>query len=587
MNDSVHPLPSRAFLRNLPGKLASLTLCGLLTACQTLPTGTALPGKQEPVALRIIALNDFHGNLRTPSLRVPVADSTQSGGLRFERAGGVEQLAALVAKLKIGASNSMVVSAGDMVGATPLVSALFRDEPTIEAMGLVGVDLHAIGNHEFDSGIVNLKRLRTGGCELNAKTGQPDCKGRPPYRGSAFEFLAANVLVNKATPGGDVETLFPPYVIRSFDGVKVAFVGMTLKGTPRIVRPDSVKGLTFADEVETVQRLLPKLNAEGAKSVVVIIHEGGEQTGGVNECVDFKGNIRAIAEKLPDAVSLVVSAHTHRYYICEVAGKLVTSAGSYGTLLTEINLTLDRTTGLVTSKAARNHVVSPDGPKDARLTELVDRYVALARPLENRVVARLAREFNAVSLPSGESALGNLVADAQLAATVSPDRGGAVIAFNNSASLRAPLIPDAEGNIAYGALFATQPFQNDLVVMNLTGAQLKAVLEQQFGPTVGQRVRSLNSSLGLTYSWDAARPQGERILMETIKLNGAHISPELQYRVAVNSFVAAGGDGYTVFQAGTERQVSVQDLEAVVEFLSRQSGPVDVGPLGARVTRLN
>jgi 5'-nucleotidase len=534
------------------------------------------------VAVKVIAFNDFHGNLKTPGLRIPVVDATAPNGLRFETAGGVEQFSAAVQTLKAKNPNHVVVSAGDMVGATPLLSALFKDEPTIEAMNLVGIDFHAVGNHEFDYGVAHLKRLRSGGCALG-KNGQPDCMGRIPFAGSNFEFLSANV-ISDATQS----TLFPAYGVKTFEGVRIAFIGMTLRDTPSIVRPGGATGLTFKDEVETVNALVPTLMAKGINTIVVVMHEGAQQSGGINECKDFVGPARDLSERFHPAVSVVVTAHSHRYYICNHAGKLITSAGSNGTLLTEIDLTLERSTGKVVSSTAQNVIVRPDGARDAALTDLVSRYEKLADPLEKRVVARVSAEINGNINLAGESALGNLIADAHLAATASPDRGGAVIAFNNPGSLRAPIIPNADGGVTYGMLFKTQPFQNDLIVMNLTGSQIKNLLEQQMATRFGERIRLMGVSSGFTFTWDAAKPRGERVLADSLKLNGKLIRPDLQYRVAANSFIAGGSEGLTTFRDGTERQVSVLDLEALVEYLtaSTTSTPYTPPPLG-RITRLN
>ena len=528
------------------------------------------------IEVKLIAFNDFHGNLKTPNLRVPVPDATQSIGFRLDPAGGVEQFAALVRSLKDKNPNHLVVSAGDMVGATPLLSAFFQDEPTIEAMNLVGVDIHAVGNHEFDYGVKHLKRLRTGGCAIN-KEGKEDCGGREPYAGAQFAFLAANVIENDTG-----QTLFPAYLIKDFEGVKVAFIGLTLQGTPLIVRPGGTAGLVFNEEVETVNKLVPEIQAKGVDAIVVLIHEGGMQGrgGGINDCKDFSGKGKEIAEKFHPAVDVVVSAHTHRFYICDVAGKLMTSAGSYGTLVTEIDLKIDRASGKVLTKVARNHLVDPKGAKDPKLTALVEKYARLAEPLENRVVAKLTREISRVANPAGESTLGNLIADAQLFATAAPDKGGAVIAFNNPKSLRTTLIPAADGSVTYGDLFKAQPFQNELISMNLTGRQLKAVLEQQFGDSGIYDV-----SRGFTYSWDNSRPQGDKIIANSMKLNGEVISPELQYRVVANSFMAGGSEGMTVFREGTERQVGVLDLEALVAYLAASSPYTP--PAMSRITRLN
>lgn len=557
-----------------------------LTGCAQKPIATSVAPVAPPtIEVKVIAFNDFHGNLKTPSLRIPVVDPAAPNGLRLEPAGGVEQFASMVKSLKAKNPNHVVVTAGDMVGATPLLSALFKDEPTIEAMNLVGVDFHAVGNHEFDYGVAHLKRLQRGGCAVDAKTNQPDCGGRPPFAGANFQFLAANV-VEDATQ----RTLFPAYGVKEFDGIKIAFIGMTLRDTPAIVRPGGTAGLTFKDEVETVNALVPTLKAKGIEAIVVVMHEGGNQTGGINECVDFSGKARDIATRFDPAVSVVVTAHTHRWYICNVGDKLVTSAGSNGTLVTEIDLTLDRATKKVVAKRAVNNIVRPDGPKEAALTALVARYAVLAEPLENRVVARMAQELTAITNAAGESTLGNLIADAHLYATANPDRGGAVIAFNNPGSLRAPIIPAADGGVSYGALFRTQPFLNDLIVMNLTGAQIKALLEQQWTMgTVPERPRLLGVSKGFTYTWDASKPRGERVIADSMRLNGAPIRADLQYRVAANGFVAGGSEGLTVFREGTERQVSVLDLEALIQYLGDNSAraPYEAPALGKRITRLN
>ncbi len=566
----------------LSNRVLAVILIAVLAGCANTAKPPASVAPLPNVEVKLIAFNDFHGNLKTPSLRVPVPDVTQSTGLRFDPAGGVEQFAAAVKSIKAKNPNNVVVSAGDMVGATPLLSALFKDEPTIEAMNLVGVDFHAVGNHEFDYGITHLQRLQTGGCAIDTKTNLPDCQGRAPYAGAKFSFLAANVVVDATQ-----KTLFPAYGVKEFDGIKIAFIGMTLQGTPLIVRPGGSAGLTFMEEVVTANKLVPQLQARGIEAIVVVMHEGGEQTGGINDCTDFKGRAREIAEKLDPAIQVVVTAHTHRYYVCEVAGKLVTSAGSYGTLVTEMDLTLDRTTKKIISKSARNIIVKPDGEKDAALTALVAQYAKLSEPLENRVIARVQQEVNAVTSASGESTLGNLIADAHLFATMNPDKGGAVIAFNNPGSLRAPIIPNTDGGVTYGALFKTQPFQNDLIVMNLTGAQIKQLLEQQFvGGNIGEKARLLGVSKGFSYTWDATKPRGERVIAESMKLNGAPIRTDLQYRVAANSFIAGGSEGLTVFRDGTDRQVSILDLEALVQFLSANS-PYMPPAAGGRLVRLN
>jgi len=571
---------------------AALLLC--LAGCGSLPVVNTPADNSRPVDVKLIAFNDFHGNLKTPSLRIPVPDASQSVGFRFEPAGGVEQFAALVQGLRAANPNHAVISAGDMVGATPLLSALFSDEPTIEAMNLVGVDFHGVGNHEFDYGIKHLKRLQGGGCKVSEKSGLPDCEGRPAFPGASFQFLAANVLET-----GTGKTLFPAYAVREFDGIKVAFIGLTLRGTAALVRPGGSAGVEFRDEVATVNALVPQLRQQGIEAIVVMIHEGGVQRGGINECVDFKGEFKGIVEAFDPAVDVVVSAHTHRYYVCEFSRKLVTSAGSYGTLVTEIDLQLDRKTRDVVSKSARNLVVKPDGARDPRLTALVDRYTVLAKPLETRVVARLARELPNVGNAAGESLMGNLIADAQAhafgmagaaarelklsPAQYSADGSLRPIAFNNPGSVRSPLIPAADGSVTYGDLFKVQPFQNDLISMVMTGAQIKALLEQQFS---GARPQVMGVSKGFSYAWDATRPAGDRVIADSIRVNGQPIVLSDRYQVVANSFIAAGSDGFSKFLEGTDRRVGPLDLEALVTYLAAQA-PYSPPPLGERVTRVD
>ena len=565
----------------------------IVGGCATFERDAAKTPSASTIDVKLIAFNDFHGNLKTPGLRVPVADASKSTGFRLEPAGGIEQFSALAQSLKAKNPNHAMVSAGDMVGATPLLSALFNDEPTIEAMNLVGIDFHAVGNHEFDYGIKHLKRLKNGGCKVDEKTGQPDCEGRAPYTGANFAFLAANVIeVSTGKP------LFPAWGVKTFDGVKVAFIGMTLRGTPAIVRPGGAEGLSFKDEVETVNALVPQIRAQGIETIVVIMHQGGIQSGGINECANFSSDngFKEMVERFDRAVDVVVAAHTHRYYICEFAGKLVTSAGSYGTLLTEIDLRIDRRTGDVIGKSARNLVVDPSGPKDARLTAQIETYVMLSKPRENKVVAVVTRELPIMANADGESLLGNLIADAHTsiasmtraqptpisAAHFATDNPRA-IAFNNPGSLRAPLIPAADGSITYGELFKIQPFQNDLIFMDLTGAEIKEALEQQF---TSDRTRIMGVSSNFSYTWDDARPKGDKVPADTIKLNGVVVKADEHYRVVANSFLAGGSEGFSAFLKGTNRRVSLLDVEALVNYLSSVS-PYTPPPVGKRITRRN
>ncbi len=563
--------------------LALTVSAGWLAACTLTPTSApVLPAQAPTVQVKLIAFNDFHGNLMPPGMRLPIPDASQPNGVRLEAAGGIEAFSATVAKLKAENKLNAVVSAGDMVGATPLLSALFHDEPTIEAMNLVGIDFHAVGNHEFDRGIAHLKHLKNGGCEPDEKTGKADCSGRPPFTGAAFPFLAANV-VEEATG----KTLFPPYGVKAFDGIKVAFIGLTLHETPEIVRPGGTKGVRFLEEAQTINALVPEIRKQGIEAIVVLIHEGGSQSGGINDCTDFKGAIKPIVERFDPAIQVIVTAHTHRFHICELGGRLVTSAGSFGGLITDIDLTLDRASGKIIAKHAKNLLVAADGPKDARLTPLLDQYTRLSAPLEGRVIAKFTRPISRRERSAAESELGNFVVDAQLFGTAPADKGGAQIAFNNQTSLRSAITPDANGNVSYGALFKVQPFQNDLVVMTLTGAQIKRALEHQLGLEGPPTDRTLlDVSAGFSYTYDAARPAGQRVLAETMSLNGKPIVATEKYRVVVNSFLAGGSEGHSIFSEGTERVVSVLDLDAVITYLEAHN-PYTPPPLGSRVRRIN
>lgn len=526
----------------------------------------AAPADPPVVALKILALNDFHGHLKPPPGGFRVSDPRIPGAGIALPAGGAEHLASAVKALKAQSPNVVMVAAGDLVGASPLLSALFHDEPTIESLGLMGLDLAAVGNHEFDEGAAELLRLQRGGCHP-----QDGCKGPTPFTGARFQYLAAST-IDTATG----QPLLPAYAIKRYGGVPVGFIGLTLKATPRIVAPAGVAGLVFKDEAETVNALVPELKRQGVATVVVLIHEGGEPTGGHDECPGISGPIVDIVNKLDLAVGVVVSGHTHQAYNCRIAGKLVTSAHRYGTLLTEIDLTLDGRSGALLASQATNHIVRHDRHgKDAAQTALIGRYEALAAPLAQRVVGRITQAYTAAGNEAGESTLGRLVADAQLAATAAKDKGGAQIAFTNPGGLRAPLLPGPGSTVRYEDVFASQPFSNELVTMTLTGEELKALLERQFGDAVPEHPRLLQVSRGFGYAFDPRRPRGERVLPGSLKLNGRTIAPAEPLRITVNSYLAGGGDGHRAFTEGRERQVGELDVDALARYVNTGPAPVD------------
>jgi 5'-nucleotidase len=527
-----------------------------------------------PVDLTIVAINDFHGHLKPPPGGLAINDPADRAKKIRIAAGGAEHMATLVQQLRATAPNSVFVAAGDLIGASPLLSGLFADEPTIESLSAMGLEISAVGNHEFDKGAAELLRMQNGGCHP-----VKGCFGPRPFAGAKFRYLAASTVV--ASTG---QTLFPPYVVKTFGNVPVAFIGLTLKGTPAIISPSAAAGLRFADEAETVNALVPQLRERGIEAIVLLIHEGGYPTGDYNECPGISGAIVDIVKRLDKAVDLVVSGHTHRAYNCVIDGRLVTSAESFGTLVTRIDVKLDPRTRDVISAKAENLVVRTDAlAPDRAQTELIAGYAAKVKSLAGRVVGSITATLSRTAGPSGESALGGIVADAQLAATRAEQDGGARLAFTNPGGVRTDIVRRDDGNVTYADVFAAQPFNNSLVTLTLTGAQIRQLLEQQW---LGQQnPRILQVSKNFSYAWDAARPAGERVDAAAIRLDGQPIDPAASYRVTVNNFLAEGGDGFVVLREGTERSTGGGDLAALVAWFEQMS-PIAPGPPD-RIRRVN
>ncbi|XXX74807.1 bifunctional metallophosphatase/5'-nucleotidase [Sorangium sp. So ce134] len=522
----------------------------------------------DTVSVQILAFNDFHGNLEPPAGsggRITLPDATQVN------AGGAAYFASRVAALRATNPNTVVVSAGDLIGASPLVSALFHDEPTIEAMNLVGLDINGVGNHEFDKGTAELLRMQYGGCSP-----VDGCADGTFFAGANFQFLAANVVVDTTTG----RTLFPRYDVREFDGVKIAFIGMTLEDTPTIVTPVGVAGLSFMDEVDTVNDIVPELQAQGIEAIVVVLHEGGLPTGHFNECPDISGPIVEIATNIDPAVDVIVSGHTHQAYNCLLGEKIVTSAASFGRLVTDIDLEISRTTGEVTAKTANNVVVTRDAP-DAGVEALVTRYKDLSAPLANVQVGTITATLDRAvpAMGAGLFAMGAVIADSQLAATRDASKGGAEVALMNPGGVRADLTYAAapteptDGVVTFGEIFTVQPFGNSLVVMTLTGAQIDQLLEQQFrvDPSGAPRSLILQVSDGFTYAYSQSAPVGSKVDIASIRINGVPIEAARTYRVTVNSFLATGGDGFAVLNDGTDRLGGAVDLDALRDYFAASS----------------
>ncbi|MDQ3669164.1 MAG: bifunctional metallophosphatase/5'-nucleotidase [Actinomycetota bacterium] len=586
-------------------------LAALLAALATLAAGPAAAAgggpKDNDTYLQLLAFNDFHGHVEanTPgSIQVGQTRDPSTGAVvnQFVRAGGAEYLATHVKGLRLLSPNTITVGSGDLIGASPLLSGLFHDEPAIEALNEVGLDISGVGNHEFDEGLAELYRIIDGGCHP-----VDGCQDGTPYFGSAFGYLAANVVFE-----GTEDTILPAYEIRKVGNAKIAFIGLTLEGTPLIVTPSGVAGLEFRDEVETVNALVQKLrNENGVRAFVVLLHQGGFQNRpfsnadpaqglsgwpGINNCDNMGGAIVDIANGLSDQVDVIISGHTHAQYICaganEIDGKVVTSASSFGRLVTDVDLVISHETKDVKSKTARNVIVTQDVAKDPAVSAILAHYKAIADPIANRVVGSVsetllsARDSGGDPDGDGEAPLGNVIADAQLEATAPSDFGGAVIAFMNPGGIRAPIRYDQisggeqPGEVTYGELFTVQPFGNTLVVKTCTGAQIQQLLEQQLFPG-----KILTVSRGFNYTWDAARPAGDKVIDSSVTLNGNPIVDAQNYRVEMNSFLADGGDGFSVFAQCTDQLGGEVDLDALVRYFQAHS-PISP-PAENRITRLN
>jgi 5'-nucleotidase len=535
---------------------------------------TPVSAQSTTVDLRILAINDFHGYLRASSGGIKIADPNDKTKKVTVPAGGAEHMATLVKELSEGHKNTIFVAAGDLIGASPLLSAMFHDEPTIESLSMMGLAIASVGNHEFDEGKDELKRMQNGGCHP-----VDQCRGPHPFSGAKFHYLAASTV--EAATG---KTVFPPYEIREFDGIPIAFIGLTLKGTSGIISPASAAGLEFRDEAETVNALVPELKTRGVEAIVVLIHEGGYPTGDYNECPAISGAIVDIVKKFDRAVDLVISGHTHQPYVCEIDGRLVTSADKYGTLVTAIDIKLDaKSRDIVSAKADNVIVRSNTLPKNPEQTALIAAYDILAAPIANRRAGSLTATLSRVPNETGESALGDIVADAQLAATAAAANGGAVVAFTNPGGLRADLAAKDDGAVTYADVFASQPFRNQLVTLTLAGNQIKMMLEQQWLDP--KRPRILQVSKGFSYAFDDTRPFGERVIANSMSLNGVAIDLSKSYRITVNNYLSTGGDGFTALTEGAAQQFGVYDSDALYAYFQANS-PISPVPAD-RIKRLS
>jgi 5'-nucleotidase len=537
-------------MRYTPVAIASFLA---LAACTTRPA--AVTG-DAPVQVNLLAINDFHGNLDPPGGGVFVIDRANPGARASVPGGGAPRLASAVAELA-RRPNTVMVAAGDLIGASPLLSSLFHDEPTIEALSAMGLAITSVGNHEFDEGWQELKRMQTGGCHP-----VDGCKGPRPFAGATFEYLAASTFLDDGT------TLFPPYSIREFDGVKVGFIGMTLEGTPDVITPAARAGIRFADEAETVNALVPELQAQGVEAIVVLLHEGGFTTGAQDDCRGLAGTIVDIVPKFDKAVDVVVTGHTNGIYICTVDGRLVTSAGAYGTRLTDISMLIDPKTGDVIGARARDVMITADAyAEDPAQVALINAYRTQAEPLMKRIVGATTAVIARGRTATGETVLGDIIADSMLAAARRAEPG-TQIAFMNPGGIRADLPFNPGGQLTFADIFAVQPFGNDLVVLTLTGSDIETILRQQYQPG-GNNI--LQVSDGFAFTWRQAAGQPIEIIPGSVRLNGAPLVPTQTYRVVTNNFLAGGGDSFAGFRSGKDKVTVGSDLEALETYVTTNS----------------
>jgi 5'-nucleotidase len=543
--------------------------------------------------VQLLSFNDLHGNLEPPTgSSGRVTEVQPDGTTKTIDAGGVEYLATHLREAREGNRYSITAAGGDMVGASPLLSGLFHDEPTIEALNKLDLDVTSVGNHEFDEGAGELARLQNGGCHPT-----DGCYTDKEFKGADFPYLAANVLDEKTG-----KPLLKPYWVWKQRGVKVGFIGVTLEGTPDIVSAEGVKGLTFKDEVETINKYAKELQRQGVKSIVALVHEGGfPASSSYNYDCDspgagdgISGPIVDIAKNVTPQVDALVTGHTHNAYVCTVpdpAGnpRTVTSASSFGRLYTDTTLTYDRATGDIarTSVKSANHVVTRDVPKAPDMTRLIGRWSTLAAPIGNRPIGYVSADIDRTGT---ESPLGDLIADAQFAYGKEQDPE-TDLALMNPGGIRAPLTytasgAEGDGVVTYAEGFTVQPFANTVNLKDYTGAQLIQVLKEQVSGPNEAAPKILQVSSGLTYTLDLTKSGADRVVADSVRLNGAPIDPAATYRVASNSFLAGGGDGFTTLGEGTNELVGADDLTAFEQYLTANSSAADpiAPPAADRIT---
>jgi 5'-nucleotidase len=582
----------------------TVTISGARSLSDQVSVSFGAPDGQRTTDVHLLAFNDLHGNL-------------EAGGnnLYGRFAGGAAYLAKAVKDRQASYANRQAtIFAGDNIGASPLANGLFFEEPITIATNLMHADFGSVGNHEFDKGSGELRRIQDGGCKpVDGCTAAPyllpSGKTTNVYPGADFQYLSANVVVDATG-----KTLFPAFRTKTFRSdsgqrFQVGFIGEVLEATPTIVTPTGVAGLTFQDEADAANRAVKRLQSQGVKTSVLVIHEGGFQTSpaALNGCTgNLAGSaIADIASRLDPAIKVIVSAHTHAEYRCTITTggvtRLITSASSFGRILSDITLTIDDKSGELEQASAENVLVEnalntpgpgvvrqPDPSKeDPQVQQVVQQYVTASAPLANRVIGRIQGDLTRTPSPQGETTLGDVIADAQLVATQPANLGGAQLAFMNPGGIRADLRVndissggEAPGEVTYGEAFTVQPFGNSLVTKTMTGEVIRRLLEQQFPGCGGQTVKRI-LQVSNTFSYE----QNESATACADKIGrmfvaGTEVTPTASFRVTMNNFLAAGGDGFTVFNEGTDALGGAQDIDAfVAAFAAAEPAGIAVPPL--------
>ncbi|MDA8352660.1 MAG: 5'-nucleotidase C-terminal domain-containing protein [Firmicutes bacterium] len=510
----------------------TLLLSTLLAAPPLWAAGieAAEKAKGHEVDLQLLSINDLHGQLN-------VTDTIDG-----KQVGRADVLAAYLRERAADNKNTWMVHVGDAVGASAPVSALMQDEPTIEILNEIGFDLGTIGNHEFDEGVEEMLRLIHGG--EHEKTGD--------FAGADFPYTVANV--NWKESGKPV---LPPHIVKKVKGIPVGFIGVVTTETPHIVSPDGVKEVTFTDEAKAIDREVERLKEKGVKAIVVMAHEGGFQDSDTGK---MEGPIVEMTRSIDDEVDVVISGHTHSYLNGTVDGKLLVQSYSSGTAFSDIDLTLNRHTGDITNKQAEVVTTYHQGVQpDPQIRKMIQSYEEEVAPIINEEVGEAKTAITREASPAGESAMGNLIADAQRWKT------GTDFAFMNPGGIRADL---DRGPVTWGELYTVQPFDNNLVTMTLTGEQIERLLNQQWQED-GTRMLQIS---GLTYTWDPTRPAGDRIV-ELKKADGTPIQADASYTVTANSFIASGGDNFTVFSEAKDQVTAGVDLDALIQYVKQLPQP--------------